>query len=175
MIGDEYRRWYFNSRDSIRDYCLAYDRDRQFVTDVIAIYSPRVQVSRNITFAKHFLEYGTQPRGSMRHRTVAAESYVRTGRFTGRKVLAFADNLLDPENSRLVTVDAHIEKAYGIGPVASEDQFQAICRHITAIAKTAEVMPHEVQAAIWCGRFLSELGRTPEPFLDFSPSLESIK
>ena len=175
MIGDDYRRWYFESRDSIRDYCLAYDRDRQFVTNIIAIYSPRVQVSRNVTFAKHFLEYGNHPDGSLKARTAAAEHYVRTGKFSGRKVIAFADNLLDPESSQLVTVDTHIAKAYGISSDFNDDQFQSICRHITAIARTAKILPSEVQAAIWCGRFLYELNRTPEPFLDFAPSLELVK
>lgn len=175
MVGDQYRRWYFDSRDSIRDYCVAYDRDRQFTTDVIAIYSPRVQVSRNITFAKHFLETGEHPDGSLRARTAAAEHYVRTGKYTGRKVLAFADNLLNPETSQAVTVDTHVAKAYGVGSDFNDDQFQAICRHITAIARTAKMLPHEIQAAIWCGRFRLELGREPEPFLDFSPSLDLIK
>ena len=175
MIGDDYRRWYFDSRDSIRDYCLAYDRDRQFVTDVIAIYSPRVQVSRNVTFAKHFIENQTHPEGSLRARTAAANHYVQTGSFTGRKVIAFADNLLNPETSQLVTVDTHIAKAYGISSDFNDEQFTAICRHITAIARTAGILPHEAQAAVWCGRFLFELNRVPEPFLNFSPSPELIK
>lgn len=175
MIGENYTGWYFESRDSIRDYCQAYDRDRKFVTDVIAIYSPRVQVSRNITFAKHFIETGNHPEGSLRARTVAAERYVQTGKYTGRKVLAFADNLLNPETSQLVTVDTHIAKAYGIGSDFSPTQFVAICRHITAIARVSGYLPHEVQAAVWTGRFLRDLGRKPESLLDFSPNPELIK
>ena len=175
MIGESYAGWYFESRDSIRDYCLAYDRDQKFVTDIIAIYSPRVQVSRNVLFAKHFLEHGTHPDGSLRARTVAAKHYVQTGGFTGRKVIAFADNLLNPETSQLVTVDTHIAKAYGIGSDFNPIQFEAICRHITAIARVSGYLPHEVQAAVWTGRFLRDLGRKPETLLDFSPNLELVK
>ena len=175
MIGEKYTGWYFESRDSIRDYCVAYDIDRKFATDIIAIYSPRVQVSRNVLFAKHFLEHGSHPEGSLRARTVAAEHYVRTGQFTGRKVLAFADNLLNPETSQLVTVDTHVAKAYGISSDFNPVQFESICRHITAIARTSGYLPHEVQAAVWCGRFIRDLGRKPEPLLDFSPNLELIK
>ena len=169
MIGNDYRDWYFHSRDSIAEFCKATNNDRVFVTDIISIFSPRTQVSSNILFAKQYLENG-KVSGCMQHRVTAADRYVQTGKYSGRKVLAFADNLLNPEYSQLVTVDTHIAKAYGIGSDFNDDQFVAICRHVTALAKYADLLPHQVQAAVWCGRFIRDLGREPETLLDFSPT-----
>lgn len=174
MIGYNYRDWYFHSRDSIADFCKATNNDRVFVTDIISIFSPRTQVSRNILFAKQYLETG-RVSGCLQSRVVAANRYVQTGKYSGRKVLAFADNLLNPGTSQLVTVDTHIAKAYGIGSDFGDDQFVAICRHVTQLARYAGLLPHQVQAAIWCGRFIRDLGRKPESLLDFSPSNEVIR
>ena len=77
------------------------------------------------------------------------------GRY-GPKTRAFYDNILDPEHSIAVTIDRWILRGLDLEYLASSgaNRYVAAYRHIAEVIRQCAIerglLPHELQAAIWC-------------------------
>lgn len=150
--GAHGRGWYASARASIMRYAFHNGHCPRTVADVLAITSPRVHVSRNVSMAHEHLSTGRHPRGAMRQIRDALDRYASTRAYGGLKVNAFADALLgDPD---AVVVDVWMVRAYGKGeewPSITPKRYAAISGWIRASATRLGWTPAETQAAIWTG------------------------
>lgn len=148
LKGEEGKNWYGLSRKSIEKYAKEQGVPFEYVCDVLAILSPRVQVARNVALTQEYVETGKIKKGVMRSRVVALEKYEETGEFKGPKVNAFAKALKgDPE---ACVVDAWIFRAFGMESThyanyvrAEKKLKRASIRLMWSVAET--------QAAVWVG------------------------
>ena len=145
--------WYEKASEDIEQFAKAFDMDRDAVTAVVAILSPRVQVSRNARLAVEYLLDG-ETDGVMEQRLGAIERYVRYGFLNGythgHKVYAFYRNLSGDYNH--VTVDTWMAKIYGVEFNKITDQQRAeIQVDVARIANAAGITPAAAQAALWVG------------------------
>jgi len=151
--GADASSWYESATDDINAFADAFGFDRDTVAAVVAILSPRVQVSRNARLAVQYLLEGSTE-GVMDQRVKAIERYIRYGYLNGdthgKKVFAFYRNLSGDFDH--VTIDTWMAKIYGI-------EFQGITNteredlqaDVKAIADAAGITPAAAQAALWVG------------------------
>ena len=148
LAGRHGRSWYADAGESIARYALRHDLPFRRVCDVVAILSPRVQVTRNAELAHAYLQ-GLPMRGVMRSRVKALAAYERTGAFNGPKVNAFSKALQGDPNA--VVVDAWVVRALGHGDAAKGPGYERIADRVRSLAKGLGWPPAETQAALWCG------------------------
>ena len=152
-LGSDASDWYVKASDDIVQFADAFDIDHDTAAAVIAILSPRVQVSRNARLAAKYLLDG-ETDGIMEQRLKAIERYVRYGFLNGythgHKVYAFYRNLSGDFDH--VTVDTWMSKIYGVdfGKI-TDQQRSEIQQDVTAIAEAAGITPAAAQAALWVG------------------------
>ena len=151
--GADASDWYEKASADIVDFSLAFDIEPDTAAAVIAILSPRVQVSRNARLAAKYLLDG-ETEGIMEQRLKAIERYVRFGKISGythgHKVYAFYRNLSGDFSH--VTVDTWMSKIYGVdfGKITDQQRLE-IQQDVTAIADAAGITPAAAQAALWVG------------------------
>lgn len=118
--------------------------------ELLALFSPRVQVVRNIRITEYYLQHGqifaseTMPavRAAVRH-------YESTGKIRGPKTSAFANAILGDTDA--VVLDVWMARAFGI----DQELFSRIpihkecCKRIRKAATLVGLRPAETQAAIW--------------------------
>lgn len=79
-------------------------------------------------------------------RTIA----LHAGTAAWAKILSFWQNLADPVNSRAVTLDAWMARAFGrVSGWSSPGEYAAISAEVQQLADRLGIQPHEVQAVIW--------------------------
>ena len=152
-LGSDASDWYVKASDDIVQFADAFDIDHDTAAAVIAILSPRVQVSRNARLAAKYLLDG-ETDGIMEQRLKAIERYVRYGFLNGythgHKVYAFYRNLSGDFDH--VTIDTWMAKIYGVDFQKITDQQRSeIQQDVTAIAEAAGITPAAAQAALWVG------------------------
>ena len=152
-LGSDASDWYVKASEDIVQFADAFDIDHDTAAAVVAILSPRVQVSRNARLAAKYLLDG-ETDGIMEQRLKAIERYVRYGFLNGythgHKVYAFYRNLSGDFDH--VTVDTWMAKIYGVdfGKI-TDQQRSEIQQDVTAIAESAGITPAAAQAALWVG------------------------
>lgn len=151
--GEHAAEWYAMATDEINRYADITGNDRDYVAAVVAILSPRVQVSRNAKLAVQFIEEG-DTNGIMAQRVNAIARYIITGKLSpdthGPKVYAFYRNLSGDFNH--VTVDVWMAKLYGIDfDTITDEQRRFIQEDVTGIANNTGLTPAAVQAILWVG------------------------
>ena len=152
-LGSDASDWYVKASEDIVQFADAFDIDHDTAAAVVAILSPRVQVSRNARLAAKYLLDG-ETDGIMDQRLKAIERYVRYGFLNGythgHKVYAFYRNLSGDFDH--VTVDTWMAKIYGVDFQKITDQQRSeIQQDVTAIAEAAGITPAAAQAALWVG------------------------
>lgn len=145
--------WYDKACDEINRYADTTGHQRDTVAAVVAILSPRVQVSRNARLAVQFLETNSVD-GIMLQRANAITRYFVTGKLTpeshGPKVYAFYRNLSGDFGH--VTVDVWMSRLYGVDfDTITDAQREEIQRDVTRIADQTGYSPAAVQAILWVG------------------------
>lgn len=149
MAGAEGRGWYREAQASIEAYAREHELCPKYISDVLAILSPRVSVAFNVTLAKRYLLTGFAS-GAMGQRQKALEKYERTGYFSGRKVVAFSAALSGDPSA--IVIDAWMYNALGdpeVGP--SKGHYERCCARVLEVADALGWPPAETQAAIWRG------------------------
>jgi hypothetical protein len=147
--GFDASSWYEDASKAILELSHQTQIDADFLADVIAILSPRVQVSRNCTLALNWLFYGVTE-GVMQQRIEALELYLQTRNVVGPKVSQFASNLKG--NFDAITVDVWIAKAFGVKfDKITDNEREGIKDVIRALAKFYGLSPAAAQAAVWVG------------------------
>lgn len=152
-LGSDASDWYVKASEDIVQFADAFDIDHDTAAAVIAILSPRVQVSRNARLAAKYLLDG-ETEGIMDQRLKAIERYIRYGKINGythgHKVYAFYRNLSGDFSH--VTVDTWMAKIYGVDfQKITDTQRAEIQADVTAIAEAAGITPAAAQAALWVG------------------------
>ena len=154
LDGVEASGWYDDAHNDIQGFAKYTQQCATMVADVVAILSPRVQVSRNCKLALEWLETG-KASGAMGQRLDALELYVQNGVVSGPKVSCFAENLKG--NFDEITVDVWIAKAFGVAfDTITDTQREAIKEVIRELAAYHGMTPASVQACIWVGKRKAE-------------------
>ena len=151
--GADASTWYESATDDINTFADAFGFDRDTVAAIVAILSPRVQVSRNARLAVDYLLNGSTD-GIMEQRINAIERFIRYGFLTGdshgKKVFAFYRNLSGDFGH--VTIDVWMSKIYNVEFSGITDtEREALQADVTAIAELAGITPAAAQAALWVG------------------------
>lgn len=151
--GEHAADWYAMATDEINKYAAARGYDADSVAAVVAILSPRVQVSRNARLAVQYMENGSTD-GIMEQRVDAILRFVRYGKLTGEshghKVYAFYRNLSGDFGH--VTVDVWMSRLYGVDfDKITDAQRKEIQLDVTRIADHTGYSPAAVQAILWVG------------------------
>jgi hypothetical protein len=147
--GFEASSWYDDASKAILELSHQTQIDADFLADVIAILSPRVQVSRNCALALNWLFEGVS-QGVMQQRIDALELYLQTRKVIGPKVSQFAANLKGDFDA--ITVDVWIARAFGVKfDKITDSERDGIKDVIRNLADFYGLSPAAAQAAIWVG------------------------
>lgn len=148
-IGHYASDWYRDANSEIRRFARLFGHHPDYVADVVAILSPRVQVVRNARLAAKYILFG-ETDGIMAQRVEALHDYEITGEVYGPKVSAFAKNLRGDYN--VVTVDVWMSRAFGVNfDTITDNKREYIQTQVTRVARRFGCDPASAQAAIWAG------------------------
>lgn len=160
-------RWYSDARATVAEIAGRHGCDVDRACDLTALFSPRVQVARNLALLESYLggipleRLGTLP--SVKE---SVRQYERGAGIRGPKTSAFARALRGDDHA--VVVDTWILQALGIERLRSRADYyraaarvQALTYKLRRISTFTALHAHRhVQACLWVGYQL-HLGRTP--------------
>lgn len=159
--GFDNRFWYEESNASALRFCKRNGLDLRTFLTVVAILSPRVQVSRNIRLAKQWVMEDRNADGMMSQRVAALNAYHATGTVSGVKINAFLDSLLLKPGT--VCVDIHMSRIFGFdgGELMQNSKKWTTLRRkaqsiVRRLAKRHGVTSYQMQAILWCGYLRTE-------------------
>lgn len=155
QLGWEHRHWYTDAKSAIHAICQEHGWDATRFAEVMAITSPRVQVSRNVYATTYYMRHGQLPKGTMRSTRKALENWEQGKGIAGRKTGPFADALKG--NGDALVLDVWMAHALGVDEkiVTRLDIQAAARRRMQGIADTMGCTIAEAQAAVWCGIILT--------------------
>tara|TARA_R100000808_G_C2143105_1_gene150868 strand:+ start:1274 stop:1822 length:549 start_codon:yes stop_codon:yes gene_type:complete len=160
--GLDNRFWYEESNRNAAEFCRKHNIPITDFVAVLAILSPRVQVSRSIRLAKQYvLENDT--RGIMQQRIRALDIWRATGNVSGVKINSFFDSLMLKGGT--VCVDIHMSRLFGF-----DERLMSTTKHWTKkreqvkrvvrkLAKRWNVTSYQMQAILWCGYLKTDAPR----------------
>jgi len=163
MIGWDFRAWYDDAREAIREHCAEHGWEPDRFAEVMALTSPRVQVSRNLFATLQYMRTGSLPRGTMRSTRKALSNWELGKGIAGRKTGPFADALKG--NKDALVLDVWMAEALGVDQrvVTRLDIGAMAMRRMRSVADTLGCTIAEAQAAVWCGIILTK-NRQPARF-----------
>lgn len=147
--GAHGRAWYRDAGKVVARIGVLGRADTGYVADILAITSPRVQITRNVALTLEYLRTGAVT-GALPMVVKCLEKYRACGDISGPKTRAFAECLRG--NTHAVVIDVWIIRALGLAPNVSLSRrayFDA-AGHILETAHVLRWTPAETQAAIWC-------------------------
>lgn len=150
-IGGRGADWYQHAAYQVERGAAMLCVDVQRFADLLALFSPRVSVKRNIRLAIAYVQRG-MPDGVMVGVRRAVEHYEQTGEIRGPKTSAFAKALT---GDRWVTVlDVWMARAFKLPRSAFNRKPVRERCHARLVRLAAERFsyPADMQAAIWCGQ-----------------------
>lgn len=164
--NDEGKQWYFDANTFCYSLSLEYQVPLATVVGILAVLSPQCAWLTNKEATRDILHTGTTTRQcypdniKKAQRILHGETFqdVMNHKRYGRKVRAFYDNILQPSESTLVTVDTHAARAAfnrfdltqseirwvfecGGNPIIQDAYRQ--------VAKVYGVSPLHLQATVW--------------------------
>lgn len=163
MAGWDWRHWYHDAREAIEEICRRFGWDEHKFIEVMAITSPRVQVSRNWACTFRYMRDGALPPGVMRSTRVAMSNWEQGLGIRGRKTSAFAAALKGDGDA--LVLDVWMALALGVDErkVTRLDNMAAARRRVERVADTLGCTIAEAQASIWCG-IIVDKGLMPARF-----------
>lgn len=158
------RHWYREAREDITTVAEDIGVSPGYFADVLAVTSPRVHVSRNVTLAVAAVRGTLHTAGALAATRRAYLTYQATGRINGPKTRAFADALRGDETA--VVLDVWMARAFAVSKALQRDpervqalafsrkESRAECiRRVEAVAARLGWTPAQTQAAIWAGAY----------------------
>lgn len=168
--GEIGRTWYEHAHSQILEAAPMLGTTPQRLADILALFSPRISVKRNIRFAVHYIQTGDFLHGTMRPTRAAILHYEATGEIRGPKTSAFARAILNEPSA--VVLDVWMARALCV-PQAAFNRKPLLAKATSRIEKAASELgwhPHETQAAIWTATVRAH-NRKPAPFTILQPTL----
>jgi len=163
LQGESGRHWYNYATEQVKGAAFILDIDSDRLSDLLALFSPRVSVKRNIRVTLAYLATGKHGKGTMKGTKAAVTHYELTGDIRGPKTSAFAKALQGDLSA--VVLDTWMADAFGIDQ--SRFSVKAVhrecCKRIRAVAGELGWKPAEVQAAIWVA-VVRQSGRAVVPY-----------
>ena len=158
MEGWEWRHWYADAHTAIAEVCQRFNWDTGKFIDVMAITSPRVQVSRNWGLTFTYMRTGKLPPGVMRSTRTALSNWEKGEGIKGRKTGPFAAALKGDTDA--LVLDVWMALALGVEQtkVTRLDNIAAARRRMERIAGVLGCTMSEAQASVWCGIIRSRGG-----------------
>lgn len=156
MLGWDYRHWYEEAHTAIDSICQENGWDASKFADVMAITSPRVQVSRNVFATVYYMRHKALPRGTMRSTRKAMENWEHGKGIAGRKTGPFAAAIKGDGDA--LVLDVWMAAALGVDQrVVTRLDIQAQARRrMQSVADTLGCTMAQAQAAVWCGIILTK-------------------
>jgi hypothetical protein len=147
--GADGRHWYQGAELQLRRLCEVHDWDPTEFAEVLALTSPRVQVSRNVPLAIKFMRTGL----CMRLHRAQIEHWLKTGVIRGKKCEPFARALMGDPTA--VVLDVWMSKALGVthAQVTQKRVMDVAVPRVHKVARALGWTPCQVQAAIWTAKF----------------------
>jgi hypothetical protein len=123
-----------------------------YFSDVLALCSPRVSVTRSIRFAIMLTRDRVKPRDMMRTIYASVTHYYRTMEIRGPKTSAFAAALKGDLSA--IPLDVHMARALGVPHVQVSRVAcrREACKRIRKVARDLGWANAEVQASIWAAQ-----------------------
>lgn len=177
--GERGRRWYSVARREVLKASALLDVPPWYYADILAIFSPRVSVKRNIRLANYYLAVGEFHPTTLKTTRSAVEHYEDTGAIRGPKTAQFARAILGQSDA--IVLDVWMARAFRVPqrefsrPAVRAKCEQRIRKVATALGWTA----CEVQSAVWTA-VVRDAGKRPGQFLIvddtlFGPRLDIAK
>lgn len=152
--GSDFRHWYHHAHHDILTVCYQNKWPVVKFTDVLAILSPRITVTRNVKAAIAYMETGQVLPDLVRSTHQAMAHYEETGEIRGPKTSAFARALrLDEE---AIVLDSWMSVALGVEhrKLATKRVRHSAERRIRYASHLMGWMPAQFQAAVWSAAVL---------------------
>ena len=193
--GADERHWYQFAHAQVVAGAVILDVEPKRFADLLALFSPRVSVTRSIRFAARYVRTDLQgcrdccfpgPLGPCRHdvcngqvvhsgeyasdvmRSIRAsvDHYELTGEIRGPKTRPFARALMGDLDA--VVVDTWMAVAYAVDPLKVRSKYVRgpIEQHIASVAKRKGWKPAEAQAAIWAGIVQQHGRNVPQLYIE---------
>lgn len=157
--GKEGRHWYDNARHAIRAWCKQHTRDFDTYCAVLAITSPRVQVTKNVRITEQYMQADPLwSKGMLKERVKAVLRWEEDGVVRGPKVNAFYLALTGDQEA--VVLDTWMARACEIKDKFNKTERLDMETRVRSVALWYDWTPAQTQAAIWCG-YQMHIGRNP--------------
>jgi len=163
LAGLGNRFWYEESNRNAAEFCREHNIPLPELLAVLAILSPRVQVSRSVRLSKQYVLHGDTD-GIMAQRVRALDVWRNTGKISGPKVNAFHDSLLLDDEA--VCIDVHMSRLFGHDANLMRttkhwsNRREKAQRVIRRLARSWGVKPRQMQAMLWCGYLKTDAKRS---------------
>lgn len=160
LEGKAGRYWYAGAHRSVREYARLTDQSPRRVADMLALFSPRVNVRRSVRLAHHYLTTGEYARDTMQGVRAAVAHYEDTGEIRGPKTAPFARALVGDGDA--IVLDVWMARAFGCDQrlLATKRVRERCESRIRRAADWLGWTPCEVQAAVWTAA-VRRSGRRP--------------
>lgn len=175
--GEAGRTWYQTAKTEISRAAALLDIPDWYYADLLALFSPRVSVRRNIRLTNYYITSGDFHKTTMRGVRAAVDHYESTSEIRGPKTSEFARALLGAGDA--IVLDVWMARAFGVNQLEfSRPAVRARCeQRIRKVARGLGWSAAETQAAIWCVS-VESAGRNPTAFIIvhdtlFGPHLET--
>lgn len=147
--------WYVREGKALKAYAQKQGIDPCYFIDLIALFSPRVQLRQNLRMTLQYL------RGEWAHNLlpsvkVAVSHYEKTGIIHGQKCRSFSRALQG--DSSAVVLDVHMAELLNVDQKIFDTKagYTQNALRIIRYARRQNLAPAECQAALWCGKLLLE-------------------
>lgn len=161
--GETGRTWYLSAHGEAYLYSREYGTTLEASVGVIAALSPQTQWWQNLMLARQVMAAGAMIQGHTRD-TMRKVNAILAGAeplevLGGLKVRSFYQNILNPFDDEIVTIDRHAWRtAMGRNPlgtrnaVPTDRAYHAAADAYRHAAKLAHLRPSELQAIVWVPR-----------------------
>lgn len=149
LEGEQYREWYQQAEQEIRITCLHYGWCPTRFADILALTSPRTQVTRNWRVTKMYMRGEPMPKDVMRTTRAAIAHYEATGEIRGPKTSQFALALQGVPHAVVLDTWMAMALKCNIRFKPAEVRLEAE-RRVRLAARRLGWPAREFQAAVWC-------------------------
>jgi len=150
--------WY---RDGYNDAVIVANRlgvDVELFAYSLAVFSPRVAVSRSCRLAVEFCKNPqAKPVGCMGSVYKTALKWLKRGKLNGPKTEAFRRSIASAGKTDALCLDVHMANIFGVEQkdLYKKSVFPAIEANMKSTALALGLSMAECQAAVWCGHMIA--------------------